>query len=96
MKVVHDDDGLADLELNPGAKSRFEKPVVTGYRGLLGIIRDADDERDLRALNGLRFKRLKGDHSHLHSMRINDKWRLIFEIEKADNGNVIHVVAIWG
>ena len=94
MEVVHDDDNLSDLELRPDAKSRLDKSIVTAYRLVLRIIRDAVDERDLRSLRGLRFKKLKGERSHQHSMRLNDQWRLILEIEHADSGNIVHVVKI--
>jgi toxin HigB-1 len=35
--------------------------------------------KDLSALPGNRFERLKGDRSGQYSIRINDQWRLCFE-----------------
>ena len=58
------------------------------------FIRDAVDERDLRAWPGKRFKKLKDDRAGQYSMRINDQWRLAFEIRKGDPKNTIYVIEI--
>jgi toxin HigB-1 len=45
------------------------------------IIRNAVDERDLRELKSAHFEKLVGDREGQYSMRLNDQWRLILEIE---------------
>ncbi len=42
--------------------------------------------RDLSALPGNRFERLKGDRKGQYSIRINDQWRLCFEWPEGANG----------
>lgn len=94
MEVTFGDPKLDDLETDEHCKSRFDKSIVRAYRRLMRFIRDSADERDLRAYPGRNFERLKGNRSHQHSMRINDQWRLIFEVKKGIPKNTIHVVAI--
>lgn len=47
----------------------------------LNRIKAAVDQRDLRALRGNRFEKLKGDRAGYYSIRINDQWRITFRIE---------------
>jgi toxin HigB-1 len=54
----------------------------------------AVDERDLYALKGLHFEALKGDRSGQHSLRLNKQFRLIVNVERDPQGNVIVVVEI--
>jgi proteic killer suppression protein len=57
-------------------------------------IRAAVDERDLRAVRGNNFEKLKGNRSHQYSMRLNDQFRLILGIKKSTPKNIIVVVNI--
>ena len=57
-------------------------------------IRSADDERDLYQLKSLHYEKLKGDRSHQRSMRLNDQFRLIVELEQNGPEKVVVVVAI--
>jgi toxin HigB-1 len=47
----------------------------------LNRIKAAVDRRDLSALKGNRFEKLKGDRAGSYSIRINDQWRIAFRIE---------------
>ena len=47
----------------------------------LNRIKAAADQRDLSALKGNRFEKLKGDRAGYYSIRINDQWRITFRIE---------------
>ena len=40
----------------------------------------ATDERDLRAWKSLHMEKLKGDRQHQYSIRLNEQFRLVFEI----------------
>ena len=57
-------------------------------------IRDADNENDLRLVKSYRFEKLKGDRRGDYSIRLNDQFRLTFQIEKTGSGNRIVVLAI--
>jgi len=58
------------------------------------IIRAAPDERTFYALKSLRFEKLKGKRSHQCSMKLNDQWRLIVELQGQTPNKVVLVVGI--
>jgi proteic killer suppression protein len=94
MRVAFDDAALEDLEMN--AKAGFDRPqaVVRGFRKVMQAIRAADDERDLYALKGLRFEKPKGDRLGQCSLRLNDQWRLIVELQGTAPLNITGVIEI--
>jgi proteic killer suppression protein len=94
VEITFADSALDDLETNEHCKGRFDRSVLRAYRRVLRYIRDATDERDLRAWPGKHFEKLKGNRSHQYSMKIDSQWRLFFEIKKSSPKNIIHVVEI--
>ena len=44
----------------------------------LQMIDDATSDQDLRVPPGNHFEKLRGNLAGLHSIRVNDQWRLIF------------------
>ncbi len=94
MDVTFDDDDLANLEKNEGATSSHSKAILRSFRKVMRIIRDANDERDIRAMKSLRLEKLKGDRDGQYSMRLNDQWRLILHILETEPKHTIHVIEI--
>ena len=78
------DADLEDVYYDPKATLGLGPSVDKGFRKVIGLIDAAVDERDLRALKGLHYEKLKGPRSHQHSLKINKKWRIILEREKGD------------
>jgi toxin HigB-1 len=69
--------------------------MVRGYRRVMQAVRAATDERDLRALKGLKLEKLKGSRKHQHSLRISGQWRLIIEFVgegPSKKGKVVKIV----
>lgn len=56
-------------------------------------IRAAPDERDFYRMKSLHYEKLKGKRSHQRSMRLNDQYRLILEIEEI-KGRTLVVISI--
>ena len=54
-------------------------------------LHDAAELRDLKVPPGNRLERLKGNWKGLHSIRINDQWRVVFRWE---GGNALDVQII--
>ena len=84
---------LDRLETDPDYDHGFPAAVVKAYRKRMQQIRAALDERVFYALKSLHFEKLKGKRDQQHSMRINDQWRLIIELER-NPGKVVVVVDI--
>ena len=68
--------------------------LVKAFRKRMDVIRNAPNENVIRAFKSCRFEKLKGDRRHQHSIRLNDQFRLILEIEKGDRGNVLVIIGI--
>jgi toxin HigB-1 len=94
MDVEFADSTLEKLETDSEYNAGHGLEVVRGFRKVVRFIRAARDERDFRAMRGLRFEKLKGNRSHQHSFRINDQWRLVVEIRKTDSKTIVLVVEI--
>lgn len=56
----------------------------------LDLLSAAAELRDLRIPPGNRLEALKGDLQGMHSIRINDQWRVLFRWDSGD----VHEVAI--
>jgi proteic killer suppression protein len=48
------------------------------------LIDSADNEEDLKVPPGNRFEHLSGNLKECCSVRINDKWRIVFKYENGD------------
>ena len=94
MDVRFQDEDLERLAFSSDVTGGFPAEVVRAFRRRIQVIRDAPNERDLYAFRSWCFKKLKGARAHQRSIRLNDQWRLIVEIEPASPSNVLVIVAI--
>ena len=78
------DSYLEDVYYNPSASVGHGPVVDKGFRKVIGKIRAAKDELDLRPLKGLHYHKLDGIRSHQHALNITDQWRLI--VERTEQG----------
>lgn len=78
MEMEYGDDATRRLHLEGVSYGKcFDKQALMR----LNRIRAAVDQRDLSALRGNRFEKLKGGRSGIYSIRINDQWRITFRLE---------------
>lgn len=83
MKVYFNNKYLEELAVNePKGKRKYSSEVVTMYRKKLVILGNVRNSNELRAFKSLHFERLQGDKLGLYSIRINEKFRLEFLINK--------------
>jgi len=87
FEVTFKDASLEKLERDASYSGGYDAAIVKAFRKRMQLIRSATDERDFFALRSLNFERLKGNRQHQFSMRLNDQWRLILEIEGEGPGN---------
>jgi len=85
---------LDKLETDSTFTAGFAREIIKAYRKRIQSIRAAQDERDLRAVKGNHFEKLQGARAHQHSLKLNDKMRLIVEIKKATSGNILVIMGI--
>ena len=72
----------------------FDAAIAKAYRNRLNFIRGAVDERDLYAMKSWHVEKLKGARDHQYSVRLNDQWRLIFELEGSAPNKTIVIIQI--
>ena len=94
MRVKYATDDLQRLVTDIGFTDGFGRDVIRAYRKRIQMVESAEDERDFYSLKSLYFEKLSGARSHQHSMRLNDQWRLIVEIEAGTPKNTIVVTSI--
>lgn len=94
MDVSFKDQSLDQLETDATYSAGFGDGLVKAYRRAMQHIRAASDERTLYSRRSFRFEKLSGDRAGQHSMRLNDQWRLIVEIQGQSPNKTIHVVEI--
>lgn len=94
MEVRFHDPELGRLERDPKYTAGLDPALVKAYRKRMNFIRQAQDERDLRAWKSLRFEKLHGNRQHQHSVRLNDQWRLVLELEGDSPNKKLVIVGI--
>ena len=94
MEVRHDDPELEQLETNPDYRCSLARALRRSFVKKMILVREVPHEAELNRYASLHCEKLQGDRSHQRSLRLNDQWRLIFEIEQKDGGNVFVVKAI--
>jgi len=94
MQFRHANKTLKKIDEDADFDGGFSLDLVKAFRKRMQAIRAAANENDLREMKSHRFEKLKGDRQGQYSIRLNDQFRLIFEIEKADGGNRLVVIEI--
>jgi proteic killer suppression protein len=94
MDVQFDDPDLDRLETDRAFTAGHDDSTVKGFRKAMQVIRAAPDERDIFAMRGLHFEKLKGERSHQYSLRVTIKWRLIVELKGDAPNKVVRVKGI--
>jgi|SRR5882762_3930519 len=94
FEVRFRDESLEELQGENAKSKAYSSEVSKVFRKRIQFIRDAADERDFYSMRSLRFEKLQGKREHQYSMRLNDQWRLILEIQGDNPKKTILVVAI--
>ncbi len=92
MQIRFRDHALKRLDSEPGFSAGLSQGLVRAFRKTTQRIHAAADERDLRT-NATRFEKLSGARRHQYSMRLNDQYRLIIELE-GQSPKIVVIVAI--
>ena len=93
MDVRFADSDLEGLEREASFATKLAPGIVKAFRKRMQMIRAASDERDFYAMKSLHFEQMKSNPNQ-HSMRLNDQYRLIVELESGSHAKTVVVVAI--
>lgn len=94
MDEDYEDERLRRLAEDASETLGFDGAIVKAYRKRVQFIKAAADERDFYAMKSYRFEKLKGDLDGLHSIRLNDQWRLLIRLEQHPGGKRVLIVKI--
>ena len=80
MEVRYDDADLQRLATDVDFHMpRYGRDLERSFRKAIGLLESSSSQSELRNFRGLRLELLKGDLKGLHSVRLNQQWRLIIE-----------------
>lgn len=82
MRIVFADDDLALIETDQAGLTRLGVSVIKSARRKLMVLRAAIDDRSLRNWKSLHYEKLKGDREGQRSIRLNDQYRMVFELDE--------------
>lgn len=94
MDIEFRDRRLALIRTDRAAETRLPISVIKSCREKLIVIAAAPDVRTLRNWKSLHFERLKGDRAEQCSIRLNDQWRLVFELDENRSPPAVIVIAV--
>src|SRR6266567_1751087 len=94
MDLEFGDQALRRLYTEEAFRMGLPLAVVTAFRRKVYFMSAAPDERDLRAWKSLHMEKLKGDRRHQYSIRLNERFRLIFEIVGEDRDKRLRLVGV--
>ena len=94
MEVVFNNHDLDELETDSSFTKGYSEGIVKAYRKRLQGIRSAVDERDFYAMKSWHFEKMKGQRQHQHSIKLNDQFRLVLEIQESNRVKRIRIMGI--
>ena len=72
----------------------YPEGVVKSFFKVTSLISAATDLRDLAAIKSRHFEKLQGDREGQYSMRLNNQFRLILELQEHAGGKYLLIVEI--
>ena len=94
MIVTFADAELARIETPNAAHTRFSVAIIKSARRKRTVLRAAPDERTLRNWKSLHYEKLKGDREGQRSIRLNDQYRMVFELDETESPPKVTILAI--
>lgn len=94
MKIEFRDAKLALILTDRAAETGLPFAVIKSCREKLIFLEDAPSERTIRNWRSLHYEKLKGNRQGERSIRLNKKWRLVFELDGSGERIKILVVAV--
>jgi proteic killer suppression protein len=94
MRIVFADEGLALIETDQAGATKLPVPVIKSARRKLTALRAATDDRSLRNWKSLHYEKLQGGRDGERSIRLNDQFRLVFELNERTDPQTVTIIAI--
>lgn len=82
MRIEFANAELALIETDEAGSTRLPVAVIKSARRKLTVLRAAIDDRSLRNWKSLHYEKLRGDREGQRSIRLNDQYRMVFELDE--------------
>lgn len=97
MQIVFQKEYLSELYYtgkSSDKKHRFQPDIVKRYTNVINALASANRIEDLFPLRSLNYEVLEGDLKGYESVRVNDKYRVLFRSEKIESEPMITICNI--
>ena len=97
MQIVFQKEYLSELYYTGKSndkKHRFQPDIVKRYTNVINALASANRIEDLFPLRSLNYEVLEGDLMGYESVRVNDKYRVLFRSEKSESEPMITICNI--
>lgn len=94
MDIEFVDSDLALIETDDAAKTKLPIAVIKSARRKLTILRAATDDRSLRNWKSLHYEKLKGNREGQRSIRVNEKYRIVFLLDSESEPQKASILSI--
>ena len=94
MKIVFADKSLGLIETEAAGATRLPVAVIKSARRKLTVLRAATDDRSLRNWKSLHYEKLRGNRDGQRSIRLNDKYRMVFELDQTTSPQTATIISI--
>ena len=94
MRIEFANDDLARICTDEAHRTGLPFAVIKAARRKLVQLEAALDERDLRNLKGLNYKKLQGEREGQRQIRVNDQYRIVFTLSEGERAPVITIIEI--
>jgi proteic killer suppression protein len=94
MRIVFADDELALIETDRAGETRLGVAIIKSARRKLTVLRAAVDDRSLRNWKSLHYEKLEGDREGQRSIRLNDQYRMVFELDEETEPQTVTILQI--
>lgn len=94
MKVEFADKRLAQIMTDEAHKLGLPIAVINAARKKIHYLMQSPDERTLRNLASLNYKKLQGDKDGKRSIRVNSQYRIEFTLDNEEHPPIIRITEI--
>lgn len=94
MKIVFAAARLGLIETGRAGETHLPVGVIKSARRKLTILRAATDDRSLRNWKSLHYEKLKGGREGKRSIRLNDQYWMVFDLDEDAEPNTITIESI--
>lgn len=94
MRIEFADADLRRICTDEAHRLGLPVSVIQAARRRLVQLESVADERDLRNLKSLNYKKLQGDKDGKRTVRVNDQYRIVFTLLETEQPPIINILAI--